>query len=562
MRGGAFRRDGSARCRVRPIAGLLACALVLTAVAPSGAAAAPSPSRPNIVLVLVDDLDLVSYLDATRFPRFDHLMTRRGTTFSRYFVTDSLCCPSRASTLRSQLVHSHGTLGNEPPSGGFVRFRALGNEHSTIATWLQQAGYRTALVGKYLNGYPAGAGPAYQPPGWDHWVSPVAGNPYGEFDYTLDVDGRLVRYGNAPRDYLVDVLRRRSVHFVERAARRGPFFLYVTPFVPHQPATPAPRDAARFPNARAPRTRSFDQRDLSAEPPWLRDRVPLDRGVLGYTDNLYRRRLQDMLAVDDLLDRLIAALRRTGTLDNTYLLFASDNGFHLGQHRLPPGKQTPFEEDIHVPLVVRGPGVPAGRTARALTANIDLAPTIAALAGAAAPDFVEGRSLVPLLHGASTPSPWRRLVLVEHYQLTGDGRDRVLPLDAYAPGARRAPSEPDADGRWLAAALRARTGAGGGGGVTEPTDYVFPVPTYAAIRTRRWLYAEYADGGRQLYDLRADPDELHNLALHADPALLDRLHATLDRMRSCRAASCRKIEEAGVRPLVTGSRHDSQTPAG
>src|SRR5581483_8749215 len=170
------------------------------AVMTTPAGAATGSRRPNIVLVLTDDLDGTSYFDAQRFPVFHHLMVEQGMTFSDYFVTDSLCCPSRASLLRGQYVHDTDVLGNLPPSGGFERFHQLGEESSTVATWLQESGYRTGLFGKYLNGYPATATPTYVPAGWDEWVSPSAGNPYAEYGYQLNENGKLVDHGSAPSD--------------------------------------------------------------------------------------------------------------------------------------------------------------------------------------------------------------------------------------------------------------------------------------------------------------------------------------------------------------------------
>ncbi|HEX2736575.1 MAG TPA: sulfatase, partial [Acidimicrobiia bacterium] len=388
--------------RAPAVAALVMCLLLVsecssgsssTSSKPASASTPPSPtstgSRPNIVFILADDLDLASYSDPAKFPKFNSLMTQQGTTFSNYFVTDSLCCPSRSSILRGEYVHNHGVHTNLPPTGGFEQFHALGNEDSTIATWMHAAGYHTGLLGKYLNGYPNTVARRYVPPGWDDWVSPSGGNPYAEYNYQLNDNGTLVRHGTQPSDYLVDVLSQKAGDFIGSAPKNKPFFLYVAPYVPHQPATPAPRHANAFPGARAPRPPSFDQVDSTA-PAWLRDRPPLTAPLITTIDNLYRRRLQTMLGVDDMLANVVTSLQKSGQLDNTYIVFSSDNGFHLGEHRLPPGKQTAFEEDIHVPLVVRGPGVPKGKTVDNLAENVDLAPTFAALGHAKVPDFVNG----------------------------------------------------------------------------------------------------------------------------------------------------------------------------
>ena len=345
-----------------------ALSILASAPRPHPAAAA----KPNIIFILTDDMAL---RDVSVMPKLQALVGAKGTTFSSYFVTDSLCCPSRSSILRGQFVHDHHTLGNQPPDGGFEKFHAAGNESSTIATWLKAAGYRTALMGKYLNGYPATVAQNYIPPGWDEWDSPSRGG-YGEFDYLLNENGQLVQHGHAPDDYLVDVMARKSVAFIDAAvAAKKPFFLYLATFAPHQPATPAPRHENLFPNAAAPRDASFDEADVSDKPAFIRALQPLRPLQIAAIDRLYRKRIQSLQSVDDLIETIVHELQKTGTLDNTYIVFTSDNGFHLGNHRMQLGKQTAYETDIHVPLIVRGPAVAAGATRDELVVETDLAPT-------------------------------------------------------------------------------------------------------------------------------------------------------------------------------------------
>ena len=534
-----FRRS----MRAPTVVALVVCLLLVSECSSGSSSTASKPAstsspastgrQPNIVFILADDLDLTSYTDPAKFPKFNALMTEQGTTFSNYFVTDSLCCPSRSSILRGEYVHNHGVHGNVPPKGGFEHFHELGNENSTIATWMHAAGYHTGLLGKYLNGYPSTVARTYVPPGWDDWVSPSGGNPYAEYNYQLNDNGTLVRHGTSPSDYLVDVLSQKAGDFIGHAPKDKPFFLYVAPYVPHQPATPAPRYADAFPDARAPRPPSFDQVD-SAAPAWLRDRPPLTNPLIMTIDKLYRRRLQTMLGVDDMIANVVSALQKSGQLDNTYIVFSSDNGFHLGQHRLPPGKQTAFDEDIHVPLVVRGPGVPKGKTVDNLAENVDLAPTFAALGHAKVPDFVNGQSLVSALHG-TTGAPQRSAVLVEHYADSA-GR-RVAPRQR-----RRAPvtttSSPDDDASPPVAGLPTS-------GPTAPVlragqVSLVLIPSYTALRTDRYTYVEYtATGERELYDLTTDPFELHNIATTADPNLVARLAKELNALRTCTGAACR-----------------------
>jgi arylsulfatase A-like enzyme len=536
--------------RAPAVAALVMCLLLVsecssgsssTSSKPASTAAPASAGRqPNIVFVLADDLDLASYTDPAKFPKFNSLMTQQGTTFSNYFVTDSLCCPSRSSILRGEYVHNHGVHTNLPPNGGFEQFHALGNESSTIGTWMHAAGYHTGLLGKYLNGYPDTVARTHVPPGWDDWVSPSGGNPYAEYSYQLNDNGKLEHHGTQPADYLVDLLSQKAGHFIGSAPKDKPFFLYVAPYVPHQPATPAPRYANAFPGAQAPRPPSFDQVDPTA-PAWLRNRPPLTAPLITTIDNLYRRRLQTMLGVDDMLANVVTSLEKSGQLDNTYIVFSSDNGFHLGEHRLPPGKQTAFEEDIHVPLVVRGPGVPKGKTVDTLAENVDLAPTFAALGHAKVPDFVNGQSLVPAFHG-TTASSQRSAVLVEHYADTPDElgarKQRKAQKRQGAQATTAKTSEPDDDASPPVAGLPTS-------GPTAPVLQAGQVPrvlipSYAALRTDRYTYVEYtATGERELYDLTTDPFELHNIAATADPALVAGLAKQLNALRTCTGVACR-----------------------
>ena len=352
--------------------------------------------RPNIVFVLTDDLDSALLTqNPGAFPNIEQL-AEAGTSFSNYFVSNSLCCPSRATMLRGQYAHNTGVLGNAPPHGGFERFHKLGDERSTIATWLHAAGYATGLFGKYLNGYPNTVAQTYVPPGWDQWVSATAAadtRPYFGFDYALNINGRKRAYGHAADDYLGDVLANATEKFIRQESGHRPFFAYVAPWVPHAPAIPPPWYAQSDSTAALPRTPSFDERDATDKPQFLRDTKPLTSAEIGAMRELYQLRIESMRGVDDLLGRVVKTLRNTGQLSNTYVVFTSDNGFHMGQHRLKAGKLTAYEEDIRVPFVVRGPGVPAARTVSSIVLNSDLAPTFAALAGGGRrPSSMVGRS--------------------------------------------------------------------------------------------------------------------------------------------------------------------------
>jgi arylsulfatase A-like enzyme len=507
-----MRRPPSLLRLRRAVAPLIAIAASLALHAPA-LVAQPTP-RPNVVLVLTDDLDLLlGTLD--HLPNIRRLLSDAGTTLTGATVTNSLCCPSRSTLLRGQYTHSHRVYTNVAPTGGHAKFRALGRDSSTLATWLHDAGYATALLGKYLNGYP-GRDRDYVPPGWTRWSSPVAGG-YGMYDYALNEDGAIRRYGHAASDYITDVLARQAREFVRASAAAGtPFYLEVATYAPHQPATVAPRHRALLPDLRAPRTPSFDAAGAGDGPARLRRR-PLDPAEMSRLDSLYRRRVLSMLAVDELVASLVATLDSTGQLGRTYVVFTSDNGFHLGQHRLLAGKATAYEEDVRVPFIVRGPGVAAGHRVDALVENVDVAPTFAALAGAPVPAFVDGRSILPLLRG-ETPRDWRRVALVEAY----------------------AGAVPDA--RAMRLGIRPRRAAGRARDVER-------TPRYVALRGARFTYVRHASGERELYDLARDPHQLENRAAATPPDVLAALDEWARALARCSGAECRTLEGRVPAPL-------------
>jgi arylsulfatase A-like enzyme len=460
-------------------------------------------TRPNIVFILTDDMALT---DMQVMSRVKTLIVDEGTSFANFFVTNSLCCPSRASILRGQYVHNHKVTRN---AHGFQNFRDFGHESSTMATWLKAAGYTTALMGKYLNGYALKGQENYVPPGWDEWHSPVDNGAYTEFDYRMNENGKIVTYGKADNDYLTDVLARKAKVFIHQVGeKKSPFFLYLATYAPHQPAIPAPRHQNLYSDARAPKTPSFDEKDVSAKPAFVRERPLLSEKQLLFTESLYRKRLQSLRAVDEMVGEVVQALKETRQLHNTYIVFTSDNGFHLGQHRLPYGKQTAYEEDIHVPLAIRGPGIAANHVVSELGIETDLAPTFAEWAGAATPDFVDGRSLVPLLSHDAVPSrDWRQGVLIDHYPGTEPFMSRVERLLLSGKAS---------------------------------------LPAYSAVRSTRYLYVEYATGERELYNLHNDPAELTNIYKGADPALIHHMSAWLSRMKSCHGSVCRQSEASAL----------------
>ncbi len=439
------------------------------------------------MFVLTDDLsmNLLPYM-----PQVQKL-AKDGASFANYSVTDSLCCPSRSSIFTGKFPHNTGVFTNGGKDGGFKVFHQRQNEDSTFATALQKAGYHTAMMGKYLNGYePDGTvdGQAnYVPPGWNDWY--VAGNGYPEYNYTLNANHQLEKHGNAPSDYLTDVLAGKARDVITNANQ--PFFLEIATFAPHGPYTPAPQDKDKFPGLKAPRDASYDKLPANA-PPWLAKHPVLTAKQQKALDKAFRKRAQAVQSVDRMIGSLRDTLEKTGAADNTLIVFSSDNGFHLGEHRLTAGKQTAFETDIHVPLVMAGPGIKAGSTLQQPVQNIDLAPTFETLAGLTPAPDVDGHTLTPLLTG-ETPTDWRTASLVEHHGPDND------------------PKDPDHPAK----------------GSGNPT-------TYEALRTATSTYVEYADGTVEYYDRTKDPLQLNNTASTLPTAQRLKLHAQLQALKSCK----------------------------
>jgi len=449
---------------------------------PPHAATAADRSRPNFVFVLTDDLswNLVSHMPHVL------AMERAGTTFSRYYVVDSLCCPSRSAIFTGQYPHDDGVFTNAGNDGGNFAFNQHGDEQQSFALALHDAGYRTAMMGKYLNGYTP-RDPI--PPGWDEWDA--AGNAYGEFGYNLNQNGLQQHYGKDPQDYLTDVLAAKASSFIDSSAASGkPFMLEVATFAPHAPYTPAPRYANAAAQVPYPKTPAYG-RLPSGAPSWLKDRPPLSAREQAAITKDYRKRVEADFAVDDMIGHLEAQLQAKGVASKTYFIFSSDNGYHMGEYRLNPGKQTAFETDIGVPLIVTGPGVPAGKTVSQLTSNIDLCPTFETLAGLPVPATVDGHSLAGLWHGQD-PADWRQAILIEHH------------------GPDNSPADPD-----------------------RQNQQQWDPPSYEAVRTANALYVKYGNGQQEYYDTATDPYELNNIASQGIPPDLPK---ALSAMENCHTA--------------------------
>lgn len=494
-----------------------------------------SAAPPNVVVIMADDLDAASIdvmVDNGLMPNLKRHLISKGTQFANSFVTTSWCCPSRATLLTGQYSHNHGVLTNSRPLGGVARF----HDASTLATWLRDGGYRTGLVGKYMNNYGRDSDPTtpvdnpeYIPPGWDDWQAVLDGGVAGAmvfqmYDYTLNDNGRLIAFGDASSDYQTDVLSRRAQQFIsesEQADDSQPFFLVVAPVAPHleRPGPtipecanpkwngtirPAPRHIGTLPASIAlPRPPGFNETNMRDKPAFLRTVPRLNAADIGCLTRQYRDHLESLRAVDDLIGSIVSKLTTHGELGNSVLIFTSDNGFLYGEHRLAD-KVLGYEPAIRVPLFIRAPGFAGARTVTPCALNNDLAPTIAAFASVGPELAVDGRSLIPILKNPATSS-WRKRFLVE-----------------YIGGPNESPQ-------------------------------VGPRQPFTAVRTTSLdpltpnrYYVEWDDdtGSRELYNLVADPYQLRSE--HANPTLSGVRAALADRLehlKTCGNGTCQGLED-------------------
>lgn len=522
------------RYLLRLLAIAICVTFVVSAAPDSGPVQSTALPRANIVMILADDLDqMLNTIDT--MPNLQALLVAQGMTFSHSMVPVPVCCPARASLLTGQLVHNHRIYANVPPIGGFATAYANGLENATVATALHAAGYRTALLGKYLNGYPNADDPTYIPPGWDEWFVPTSDSAYGSYDYTVNDNGTLISYGNTAQDYVTDVLASEAVEWISTTLSLSPtvpLFALVSVYAPHSPANPAPRHQSMFPDAQVPRTPSFNEADMSDKPPHMQGLPLLTETDIQGIDALYRKRLQSMQAVDEVIGQLVATLQAHGQLENTYIVFTSDNGLHMGQHRLLPGKGRGYEEDIRIPLIVRGPGVPAGTIRDDLASFADLAPTFADIAGTVMPTAIDGRSLLPLLQNVALASSWRKAMFIEYYYAPGESPDTAMGGEP-----------PD----WPVQLPWGNT-FGSTDAVRSPDDVA--VLDYSVIRTAFYKFIQPGTTyTRELYDMTADPYELENRIWTADPLFVRRLEAWMGSFRTCSGDGCRDLE---IRPAPFG----------
>ena len=430
---------------------------------------------PSIVLILTDDQ---RYDALGSMPNVKQLLLAHGVRFTHAFDNNPLCCPSRATILTGQTSGHTGVWWNvNGPDGGFTAFEP--HESQTLATWLSAAGYRTAMVGKYLNGYTR-AKAGHVPPGWDDWQALALNgsgcSADGYFGYCVSDNGVLEQFGTAQTDYSTTVLGNRAVRFIEDTPGSQPLFLDYAPRAPHLPTIPESRYAnacAAFPTPHRP---NYNEADVGDKPAYIRALPLMGAPKQAIWDGHWRDACRTLRSVDDQVGRIVDALSRTGRLQNTLILFASDNGMLFGEHRWT-NKIVPYDESLRIPLIARWDAAgTAGTTSSAFVSNVDFAETIMDAAGVPFPAgyTTDGQSLLPVVTG-SGPIAGEN-VLIEH--------------------------------------------AGG-----------TAVPVYCGVRVSGWMFVRYATGEEELYDLTADPWETQNLASDAGHAgRLDRLRSMAQRL--------------------------------
>jgi N-acetylglucosamine-6-sulfatase len=503
----------------RPLWLLLVAVVLLSGMASlshaqtaSATARAGGKTRPNVLLITTDDQTLT---DLAHMPRTRRLIADQGVSFDG-ISNHPLCCPARAEILTGQFAQNNGVRSNRGPYGGYKRLHT----RNTIATWMQDAGYHTIFMGKFLNGYNAQADTGHAP-GWDDW-NPTVRGVYNYDHFTVRHNDRQRTYNKYQTDVFTDL----AVQKIRKASNaKRPFFLWQSYMAPHascpptketetcwSPPKPAPRHRGMFSDAVPPSMSSpaFNEADTTDKPFPLRRLPELDRATTRKIVALHRRRLESLQAVDQGVASMLRTLKRTGELRNTLVIFTSDNGYLLGEHRYA-GKVMPYEESLKVPLLMRGPGIPHGVVRKSIGTLVDLAPTIVA-AGRAKPTLVvDGHNLLPAAR-------------------------------------RRAPS-------WETLLIQA--------GPYRPRDDAFGW-FYRGVRTDRYTYAHYLFSDEdELYDRRNDPFQLDNLAQDPDYAkVLAALKRRTAALRGCAGQRCFRSFPALPAPLKQAPAEPTPTDPG
>jgi arylsulfatase A-like enzyme len=531
----ALSSSRDVRVRGRAALAMLLASLAVIAGAVAAGRAEGAANQKNVIFILTDDM---TSSELAGMPNVMSEIAAQGATFNRAYVSFPLCCPSRATMMSGQYMHNHGVHGNFPPQGSWLKFRP--HETNDLPVWLHGDGYYNVHIGKYMNGY-GGYGslnetPLPVPEDWDQWYGKVSEDAL-YFNYQLiektgaGATPRITFYGDQPLDYQTDVFSDRAVNFVrDHPASEEPFFLNLWFNSPHGPFDPAPRDLFRLAGTPLPKLPAFNEKDIRDKPKWFQRQAPrrLNHAQVKLINGERRRQQEQLLSVDEAVGELIQTLRSEGVLDDTYIIFSSDNGFFRGEHRIASGKYLPYDPAARVPLLIRGPGIPAGGVSNELVWNGDITQTILQIASGSEMSSLDGRSFLPYADNPALRST--RPVLLE-----GDtGPGGVGAESAHASAAR---------------AREARVGVLGKRGVNnldqEPDAIKSAAngdkaPAYRSIRTDRYEYTLYSNGQSELYDMLRDPAQLRSVV--KDPRyryVRKWLYNALIPLSSCAGPSCR-----------------------
>ena len=587
------KRRTTASLAAAAIAGLLA--VLVTAAGSAGAD--PPADRPNVVMIVTDDQTLQ---EMRGLPMTKWWIGGHGTTFNRAYISYPLCCPARASILTGQYMHNNTVRGNGGAFGGWLRFRNGGSEARALPTWLQNAGYYNVQVGKYMNGYPGNS----VPPGWDEWYGKhsefdrnvhgarlycnyrmledppaVGGVPCPSGGPAVPGEPHTCVYGQSASDYQTDVIRDKAVEAIHRLGGDGsterPFFINVAFNSPHSPYVPAPRHAGAFAGLKVPKLPGTNEKKISDKPRFLRRLPRLGNGKLRQNKRKRRARLEMLLSVDQAVHAIAVALHRENELNNTYLMFVSDNGYFAGEHRIRQGKYLPHDSSAHVPLMIRGPGIPRGGASEELVSNVDIAQTIRQISGASAKLPQDGRSLLPFAQRPGLRST--RPVLLEGDSGPGiddeTGEGPVLEaadrrrLKRYRKKLKRQKRKLRRQCKRLKRRAPKRALLCFRRGVRnldqEPTlsTYTLRAPAYRALRTHRYLGVLYAQGAVELYDMKRDPHQLRSVhKARRYKKVRKWMLARINEMAVCRGENCSR--HLGREPKLLKKRKKKGKKAG
>jgi N-acetylglucosamine-6-sulfatase len=459
------------------VAGLLSLVAILGYGAP-GQAQQETPS-PNVLYIVLDDAD--AELVERYMPTVRDRIKEAGAEFTNFYITESQCCPSRVSTLLGEYPHVHQVESNTKPMAA-AKYRSMGHEPRAIGPEMQDRGYRTGLIGKYLNGY----NNARKPPGWDRWFARFS-PPQPYFDWDATNQRKVEHFGTEPKAYSDAVIMKQGMIWTSAAAE--PFYLYLAPTGPHTPYDDPPGYENRFTSTSQTKTPAYNEREVSDKPSFIRHRPRIKGKEARTIAQAHKHRASKAAMLDHKIAVVLNALEARGKLENTYIIFTSDNGFMEGEHRLWDIKAWPYEESTHLPLYISGPGITPGTQVDALASNVDFYATITDIQGE--PELRDGRSLLPLATGEIAPSEWPRKSILSE-------------------GVERGPKD------------------------------------FELVRTGRYKYIEYHNGEKELYDLQADPNELESFDESADPDLLTQLQSIVEELATCEKDSCRLADQRQV----------------